>query len=108
MTKIDKSSFVYLSLCFFPFVENVMNPEYVLSRFGKLMLIHNGYRLTMNRKPVIIDGGTKTYWKCTVGGGSRKRCKATAATYRIHGIESAVFKSSHYHPPPKAADYTHA
>lgn len=70
-----------------------------MSRFGKLMLLHNGYRLTMNRKPIIIDGGTKTYWKCTVGGGNRKRCRATAATYSVRGIEQAIFKGSHYHPP---------
>lgn len=82
-----------------------MKPEYVRSRFGKSMLLHNGYRLTMNRKPIIINGGTKTYWKCTVGGGARKRCTATAATYWVYGVERAVFKGSHYHPPPKPADY---
>lgn len=85
-----------------PFAETVLNPNYVMSRFGKMMLMHNGYRLTMNRKPIVIEGGTKTYWKCTVGGGARKRCKATATTYQIDGTEQAVFKGSHYHPPPKS------
>lgn len=93
MDFIDVKSFVFL------LIEEVLNPQYILSKFGKGMLWHKGYRLTMNRKPVVVDGGCKTYWKCTVGG-FNKRCRATATTYNVYGVERAIFKGKHNHLPP--------
>lgn len=63
------------------------------------MISHRGYNLTMNRKPVMMEGGTKTYWKCTVKGINSSRCKATATSYSIYGVERAIFKGGHTHPP---------
>lgn len=75
-----------------------MNPKYIISKFGKHMLSYNGYHLTMNRKPLMIDDGTKTYWKCTIKSADNQRCRATAISYSTHGIERAVFKGTHSHP----------
>lgn len=76
-----------------------MNPLYVISKFGKSMLSHRGYNLTMNRKPVMMEGGSKTYWKCTLKGTDNFRCKATATSYSCYGIERATFRGRHTHPP---------
>lgn len=75
-----------------------MDPVYAVSKFGKFMLSHKGYNLTMNRKPIMLDGGTKTYWKCTTKGIDSARCKATATSYSLYGVERAIFKGTHCHP----------
>lgn len=84
-----------------------MNPLYVISKFGKSMLSYKGYNLTMNRKPVMIEGGSKTYWKCTIKGkqGDNQRCKATATSYSVYGEQRAVFRGGHNHPPPSTHSF---
>lgn len=76
----------------------VENPNYIMSKRGKFMLIHNGFKFTSDKKGKF---DMKTRWRCSYIENKRYTCKASAFTYvNSNGIKVAEFKGTHHHAQP--------
>lgn len=80
-------------------------PQYIISKMGKYMLIHDGSKYTQSGTPIISDTDTRTRWRCTFMSNGRYACKAKAFTrININGFETAEYYGVHCHGPMKGAD----
>lgn len=73
--------------------KSIETPQYVLSRRGKFMLMHNGFKFTKS-----CGNSAKINWKCSYKSAGRYVCHAYASTFRnADGSEGVLYRRSHCH-----------
>lgn len=74
--------------------------QFVISRLGTFMLIHNGFKFTRDSSSLKYSNGMKTRWRCAYKKNNKFLCTAKASTYKLpDGGEKVEYHGVHYHEP---------